>query len=281
MATLLDRYGEPISGETINFVATGGASVTATPVSVTSDSNGEGTTVVTFDFSSPYITSTVSASSLVDDGSGDLRPIYNATPVGFTFGGGGFIDPFDGSQTQPWAPLVPAGDNFEINVEEYRSELIGPGAHVGSLNGCPAWQDYVVQTLLFKNPGSHPPGEGPGIILRHQDQDNYYWIRLEKPASNRLVIGKTVAGGDSNLAIDTSVTLNDSTTYTLKAQIQGTEIKAKFWAPADPADPAADEPIAWNLTVTDTDFAAGLFGVEAWDNIFRFDNISVENAPAT
>jgi len=105
MATLLDVNGDPISGSTINFTATGGASITTTPASVTSDANGEGTTVLAYDFASPYLTSTVSGSALVDDGSGNLKPIYNATPVGFSFGGQGFIDPFDGSQTQPWGGL--------------------------------------------------------------------------------------------------------------------------------------------------------------------------------
>ncbi|TDJ50071.1 MAG: hypothetical protein E2O45_03550, partial [Nitrospina sp.] len=232
MATLLDRYGEPISGETINFVATGAPSVTTTPASVTSDSNGEGTTVIDYDWSSPYITSTVSASSLVDDGSGDLRPIYNATPVSFTFGGGGFIDPFDGSQTQPWVPLVPAGDNFEINVfpgpsEEYRSELPGPGVHVGSLNGCSASEDYVIQTNFRKDPGTFPNFEYFGIILRDQDQNNYYWVRISNLGTNRLIVGRRVAGTDTTISPVVPFTLVDNTTYTLKAQIQGTEIKAK------------------------------------------------------
>ena len=73
--------------------------------------------------------------------------------------------------------------------------------------------------------------------------------------------------------------MNDNVTYSLKAQIQGTEIKAKYWAPADPADPSADEPSTWNITVTDTDFTSGEFGVKSWDNIFWFDDISVQNAP--
>ncbi len=283
MATLLDTNGDPISGSTINFTATGGASVTTTPASVTSDSNGEGTSVIDYDWSSPYLTTTISGSALVDDGSGNLKPIYNATPVGFSFGGQGFIDPFDGSQTQPWAPLVPAGDNFEINVEEYRSELTGPTVHVGSLNGCSAWQDYVVQTN-FTQTANMADTDYFGIILRNQDQNNYYWVRIKRqspgnPLGKRLIIGQRFVGTDTPLATDTSINVFNTVTYTLKAQIQGAEIKAKLWAPADPNDPAADEPVAWNITVTDSDYPNGQFGVEAMDNIFRFDNISVENAP--
>ncbi len=81
------------------------------------------------------------------------------------------------------------------------------------------------------------------------------------------------------MATDTSINVFNTVTYTLKAQIKGSEIKAKLWAPADPTDPAADEPVAWNITVTDSDYPNGQFGLEAMDNIFRFDNISVENAP--
>ncbi len=279
LATLLDKNGDPIAGTTMNFTATGGATVTLGTASPTSDVNGEGTTTLTYDYSSPYLTSTVSASAIVDDGSGNLNPIYNATPVGFSFGGQGFIDHFDGAQTQPWSPLVPGGDDFEIDAEEFRSPLTGPGAHVGSLNGCSNWKDYVVQTNVLKEPGSFPNGEFFGIILRSQDENNYYWARVDHQGNERLIIGKRVAGTDTSLTTGPNFAFADNTTYTLKAQIQGTEIKFKIWAPADPADPAADEPTAWDLPVTDTDFTNGEFGVEARDNIFRFDDISLENAP--
>ena len=284
LATLLDTNGDPISGETINFTATGAPSVTTTPGSVMSDGNGEGTSVIDYDWSSPNMSSTVSGSALVDDGNGNLVPIYNATPVTFSSTGGGFYEPFDGSQTQPWTPLVPFGDDFEINVfpgpsEEYRSELPGPGVHVGSLNGCDAAQDYVIQTNFRKDPGLFPNFEYLGIILRNQDQDDYYWVRIEKLGATRVIAGRRVAGINTTIGNVNIIDLVDNTTYTLKAQIKGTEIKAKFWTPADPNDPAADEPIPWDLIVNDGTFTSGKFGLEALDSIFRFDNLSMANAP--
>jgi hypothetical protein len=237
------------------------------------------------------MSSTVSGSALVDDRNGNLVPIYNATPVTFSSTGGGFYEPFDGSQTQPWTPLVPAGDDFEIFAfpgpsEEYRSELAGPGVHVGSLNGCDAAQDYVIQTNIRKDPGLFPNFEYFGIILRDQDQDEYNWVRIEKIGTNRLVAGKRVGAAKTYFGNVNIITLVDNTTYTLKVQIKGTEIKAKFWGAFvnilyDPADPGATEPIAWDLIVdqpADT-FANGKFGLEAMDNIFRFDNLSMANAP--
>ena len=279
LATLLDRNGDPIAGNTMNFTATGGTTVAVGSPSVTSDTNGEGTTTLTYDYSTPYLTSTVSASAIVDDGNGNLNPIYNATPVGFSFGGQGFIDPFDGSQTQPWNPLVPAGPNFTVGTQDFISSLTGPAVHVGSLNGCSNWQDYVVQTNVLKDPGTFPNGDFFGIILRHQDEDNYYWARVDHQGQDRLMIGKTVGGTDTPLTTGPNFTLADSTPYTLKAQIQGTEIKFKLWAPADPSDPSADEPSTWDLTFNDSDYTSGEFGVEARHDIFRFDDIVLENAP--
>ncbi len=298
MATLLDVNGDPISGSTINFTATGGTTITTTPASITSDSNGEGTTVLAYDFSSPYLTSTVSGSALVDDGSGNLKPIYNASPVGFSFGGQGFIDPFDGSQTQPWAPL--AVDNFVIAGPvggEYFVSTQPTPTFVGSLNGCSAWQDYAVQTNLKQELGmTWQNNDFMGVILRHLDQNNYYWVSINKLGANyTLQIGKTVASVNTVLATknltDADIGINPftvDTTYTLKAQILGNDIRVKLWQPADPADPNADEPAIWALpnipggdvAVTDPDLTAGEFGVGATDQIFQFDSVTVTNSTA-
>lgn len=292
-ATLLDTNGDTVAGSTINFTATAPTgsigSITLGSASQTSDTNGEGTTTLDYDFSTPYYTSTISGSALVDDGSGELKPIYNATPVSFSFGAqGGFDDTFDGTQPIAWNPLVPAGDNFEIDLEEFRSENITPGSEVGTLNGCASWADYIVQTNVTIS-ATPPDDYFGGIILRNQDQDDYYYVRLYRqgtgPASDRdkVQVGKRVTGTYTDLNnVTIAGGLVPGTTYTLKAQIKGDEIKVKLWAPADPTDPAADEPV-WNAayTVTDTDFATGAFGLIATDQDYRFDDVSLENAEAS
>ena len=137
----------------------------------------------------------------------------------------------------------------------------------------------MIQTNFRKDPGLFLNFQYFGIILRNQDQDDYYWVRIEKLGSTRLIAGSRVAGINTVIGNVNIITLVDNTTYTLKAQIKGTEIKAKFWAPADPNDPAADEPIPWDLIINDGTFTSGKFGLEALDNIFRFDNLSMANAP--
>jgi len=298
-AKLLDVNGEPITGQPVNFTATGGTAISLGTTSINSDSNGEASTVVTYDFSAPYLTSTVSGSSLVDNGAGEFKPIYNATPIGFSFGGQGFLDRFDGTQTQPWAPLVPAGDEFQEDTTDldFKSEKVGPGVHVGSVNGCSPWQSYTVQSnikrLTQPAPGIINAGEHMGIVLRYVNQNNYYWVRIVETggAPNKILrIGKTVASTEStvnemshydppfNLS---PVVMPIDEIWTIKAQINGNEIKVKFWKPADPNDPSADEPFAWLMTTTDSSFTSGRFGVEATDNIYRFDNYSVANAESS
>ncbi len=274
--TLLDVNGEPIDGEPVNFTATG-SGVTLSPTSGTSDTHGQATTTVSYDYAYPFVTSTVSGSAFVDDGNGNKNPIYNAVPVGFAFGGQGFIDHFDGSLLQPWAPLVPGGSNFVVDTEMFKSSQAGPSVHVGSINGCSNWQNYVVQTN-FKTNATMPNNEYAGIILRSVDQNNYFWVRIARLGGYELQIGKREAGADTVLATDSTISFNDFEDYTIKVQVKGNEIKSKYWEPADPADPAADEPNAWGIEVTDNTFNNGKFGLEASHDIFLFDDVVVENA---
>jgi Tfp pilus assembly protein PilE len=291
-ATLLDKNGQAVPATQLAFTATGTGITLGSPTANT-DSNGDRTTTVVFDYASPFLTSTVSASAQVIDITGESRPVYNATPIGFTFGGGNFNEPFDGSQTIAWDDLV-TGTGFEIppGQEYFTSSLPGPGVLVGSVNGCAPWQDYIVQTNV-SHTGTFNNDDYYGVILRHQDQDNYYWARMRylsfSPGFYLLEVGRTVAGTESvmasidilsELALQTpSETYTTPGTYTLKAQVQGTEIKAKFWKPADPTDPGADEPLTWQVTGNHSSFTSGKFGVIAKDDIFQFDDLSLENAP--
>lgn len=302
MATLLDTNGDPISGETINFTATGAPSITINPTSVTSDLNGEGTTLLAYDFKSPYLTTTISGSALVNDGSGNLVPIYNATPVGFSFGGEGkFIELFDGSQTMPWEDLAGGTLQFDDSAGYFVSTE-PQGTNVGALNGCNAWKDYSVQTNLMQKSGSPWAFiDHMGIILRHTDSNNYYFITLRNIGGIELRIWKLIGGspwpvtsGGKTMTtipdiVNTPVAFQADFIYTLKAQISGTDIRVKLWRPADPNDPNASEPVLWEIggggpdilnplpLVTDSEFTSGNFGVLAMDSIFQFDNVILNN----
>ena len=282
-ATLLNNNGEAISGSTINFTATGGTTISVGSPTQTSDGNGEGSTSLTYDFSSPYFTSTISGSALVDDGSGNMKPIYSAAPVSFAFSAqGGFVDPFDGSQTIAWEDLVP-GSGFTIPGGQEYFESTVDGGDAGTVNGCAAWQDYIVQTNVGHIGSVFPNNDYYGVILRHQDLDDYYYVRVKHQGSfYTLTIGEMIGGTESDKAV-AGLTYNAAATFntfTLKAQIQGDKISVKFWEPADPTDPGADEPVAWTLEATDPSYTSGKFGLEAKDDSYQFDNVVLENAPA-
>lgn len=279
-ATLLNGNGEAVASNALAFTATGTGITLGSP-SGNTDSNGEIVTTVNFDYSTPFLTSTVSASAQVDDGSGNLRPVYNATPVGFTFGGANFIEPFDGSQVQPWTDLA-AGVGFSIpGGQEYFTA--DADVFTGTINGCAPWQDYVLQSNISHIGSDLLAGHEYGLILRHQDVDNYYYVRVYRVASFYVLdIRRNVAGTFSAPIASTGLTYNVAgtlNTYTLKAQIQGSDIKIKFWEPADPNDPNNDEPPLWSLEVTDATFASGTFGLAANRTYMQFDDVSLENAP--
>ena len=301
-ATLLDANGDAVSGSLMTFTSTGGTTITVATPNPTSDTNGEGDTDITFDYTTPFYTATVSASANVIDGGGTSRPIFSAAPVRFAFGTqGGFADPFDGTQPEVWTAL--GADNFEIPIgEEYFVSSRPSPIFVGSINGCASWRDMAVQVNLRQEGGAPPPtwqdNDFAGIILRYQDALNYYWVSIINPTTGAptrrtLQIGRTVAGLNTVLAtkdldhadinIDPFI---EDIPYTLKAQILGDDIRVKLWQPADENNPNADEPLNWSLPntaggdapVTDTNIANGSFGLGATDNIFQFDDVTVTNS---
>ncbi len=309
VATLLDANGDAVGSTNLNFTATG-TGISVAPSTDLTDSFGEGVTTVTYNYTQPYITSTISASATVTDVNGDDQPVFSAAPVSFSYGTqGGFVDRFDGLQLQPWNPLGGV-NNFETppGEEYFRSELVGAGNFVGSINGCGSWEDYSVQANLKQEASTvWQDDQFMGLILRQADAANYYWISVVNPPglnNERLEIGKTIAGGPTVLRsknLSHEDILDDTipdpyqfeidATYTIKAQIVGDDIRVKFWKPADPNNPNADEPTKWSLPdvddtvnvelpVTDPDINNGSFGLGATDNIFQFDDVKVTNPSA-
>jgi len=319
-ATLLDANGDPIDNSTIEFTSSGGTAITLDPPTINSSADGEGSTKVSFDFSIPYFTATVSAHSLVDDGSGEDKPIYNATPVSFTYGTqGGFVDTFNGNQTDPWLDLDANPLQFEIPMgQEYfiSKGLLGVFTQVAATNGCNKWKDYIVQANLKQTLGTTWEfGHYMGLILRHRDKDNYIRVDLQDikndtddPTNTERVlkITKLNAGVFSQIGVDTVMATipeyrnsPDPDTpftidmpYTLKVQVMGDDIRVKLWRPLDPTDPNASEPVDWVIggpatPLTDAALAVGgaleegNIGVRTTDQVFQFDDIAVTNPPAT
>ena len=243
----------------------------------------------------------MSASAQVDDGSGNLRPVYNAVPIGFVFNGSNLNDPFDGSQTEPWADLDGGTLDFDDTSEYFVTTT--PTTTKGAVIGCNKWKDYTVQTNLKQEAGTTWANGGfMGVILRQKNTGaDYYYVMLQRVGGDRILrITKKVGGVlqpdfanksyDNAASVPIPDTVNpadafqEDVRYTLKAQISGTDIRVKLWNSNDPscANPNDCEPTAWELggsvtPVTDTSLVDGNVGVIATDNIFQFDDFEVLN----
>jgi len=99
-------------------------------------------------------------------------------------------------------------------VLELKGRLItaSPGA---------TWQDYSVETE-FKvfNAGEH---EGPAILFRVQDSDNYYLLATNtQPTGTNYILSKVVSGAKSEIKQRSSnKRIDDDTWHTIKLDIQG------------------------------------------------------------
>lgn len=148
-----------------------------------------------------------------------------------------------------------------------------------STTGCSPWTNYEMQFQLRHNTTNSTNRLG-GAILRYQDNQNYYWLRLEGTGAAsqfRLKIIKVVAGAETELGTTSPMTITDGAEYFMKVYAVGDDLKAKIWQPADLMNPNADEPTTWNLEVTDagTTFTGGRVGILVNRGEFVFDNVQV------
>jgi len=92
-----------------------------------------------------------------------------------------------------------------------------------------------------------------GAVLRCADSSNFYYADIGNSSGN-LEIGKDIAGTFTSLG---TVAFSSAfgTKYTIRFQAIGTTLRAKIW------NALSAEPAPWNLTLTDSSLASGLFGV--------------------
>ena len=296
-ATLLDGNGDPVGSTPMTFTSTGDTTIVVSDPNPTSNATtGEATTDITFNYATPYYTATVSASANITDVSGTNRPVFNAVPINFSFGSqGGFAEPFDGTQPEPWAALG-GGTPYDIPPgQEYFATTATPGNFAGSVNGCGSWANYAVQANVLQDSSfTWANNEFVGVVFRYIDANNYYYAALVNPpgANNEYFeIGKIVGGTNTPLLASADFsgdiytapyTFEQDTVFTIKVQVVGDDIRAKIWKPADPTNPGADEPTTWTLggdttPLTISDHANGRFGVAGTSDAFQFDDIVVTN----
>jgi prepilin-type N-terminal cleavage/methylation domain-containing protein len=267
-ASVVDQDGEGVgAGISVDFNTTEG---TLSPATNSTSSSGNATTTLIYDWESPSVTATISASALVDV-DGEDSPVYSAIPVSFESGDGIFTDNFDDGNSDGWTEEGAA--NWNVASGEYKSASNSNGL---STNGCAAWQDYDASIEINRN-GSLGTGEYVGLVLRYQNASQQYQARLyctvctnSNPQYELQLVDYN--SGDTVLT-STSVTFNKKqpgdVAYVLKASVDGDTLNAKFWEKSDA------EPVDWDITATDNSYTQGKVGIAVTTNTTFFDNVAV------
>ncbi len=265
-ASVVDSEGEGITaGTSVIFNASDG---TVSPTTNVTGGTGNSSTTLTYDWSSPSVTITVSASALIDV-DGEDYPVFNAIPVSFESGTGIFTDDFDDGNSDGW--LEEGATNWNVASGEYKTASNGNGV---SSNGCAAWQDYEAQFDIQRN-GSLSTNEYVGLVLRYQNSTQYYLARIfctacsGAPASHVYTLELATYDSNAIVLANSTITFDSNKFYTLKARIVGDELNAKFW------ETTLAEPATWEITATDTTYTQGKIGLTTTTNTTKFDNVAV------
>jgi hypothetical protein len=266
-ASVVDSEGEGVSsGVAVTFNSSAGE---LDPVTNATIGSGNASSTLTYDWSSPSVTITVSASALIDV-DGEDYPVFNAIPVSFESGTGIFTDNFSDGDSDGWTEE--GVTNWNVASEQYKTASNGDGI---SSNGCAAWQDYEAQVEIKRN-GSLSADEYVGLVLRYQNSTQYYLAKLYCSSNcggspNDDVYSVELANFNSSATAlaSSTFTFDNNEYYTLKASVVGDELNAKIW------QTSTSEPSDWDITSTDTSYTQGKIGLTTTTNTTTFDNVSV------
>jgi type II secretory pathway pseudopilin PulG len=268
-ATLVDSNGVPVSaGVNINFAVDGGGNATVSPTTVATNSLGEATATVSYNWASPTASITVSASSLITVG-GNQNPVFNASSVNFQSGSGTFTDTFNGGLDPDWEeangptmyPFDADGDTVD---DSYRMDSFNFNRAV---NGC-AWQDYQVEFELTPS-ADLDDGRYVGGYIRYEDANSNYSALLYKQASGNCVStdGHSYCltlikwNGAVNELARIGVHFDPGVKYKIRVQAEGSNLRAKIWD-ADALGTADPNPGVW---VYDSGFFPSVYPITAVD----------------
>jgi hypothetical protein len=266
-ASVVDSEGEGVSsGISVTFNSSAG---TLDPATTSTIGSGSAFSTLTYDWSSPSVTVTVSASALIEV-DGEDYPVFNAIPVSFESGTGIFTDNFADGNSDDWTEEGVA--NWNVASQQYKTASNGDGI---STNGCAAWQDYETQVEIKRN-GSLGTDEYVGIILRYQNSTQHFLARVyctDCSGGNQSdhIYALELVNFNSGATVlnSTTVTFDNNKFYTLKASVVGDELNAKFW------ETGTAEPADWTATATDTAYTQGKIGLTTTTNTSTFDNVKV------
>jgi hypothetical protein len=265
-ASVVDGDGAGVgTGITVNFNATEG---TLSPATNSTIGDGNATTTLIYDWESPSVTATLSASALVDV-AGEDYPVFSAIPVAFSSGDGIFTDDFDDGNSDGW--VEEGATNWNVASGQYKTASNGDGV---SSNGCAAWQDYEAQVDIKRN-GSLGTSEHVGLVLRYQSSTQYYLARIfctlctGNQNNHQYVLELVDYNSGATVLTSSSITFDNNDYYTLKASVDDDTLNAKFWRTSD------SEPSDWDITATDTSYTQGKIGMTTTTNTTTFDNVAV------
>ncbi|MBT3876704.1 MAG: prepilin-type N-terminal cleavage/methylation domain-containing protein [Nitrospina sp.] len=267
-ASVVDSEGEGVdSGVSVTFNTSDG---TVSPESNSTVGSGNATTPLTYDWSSPSITVTLSASALIDV-DGEDYPVFNAIPVSFESGTGIFTDDFSDGDSDGWTET--GGANWNVASEQYKT---ASNNEAYSSNGCAAWQDYEAQVEIKRN-GSLSAAEHVGLALRYQDSDQYYMAKIScstncggSPNDDQYVLELVKNDtAETTLVSSAAFDFDNNEYYTLKASVVGDDLSAKFW------QTSTTEPADYDITTVDTTHTQGQIALITATSSTTYDNVSV------
>ncbi len=278
-ATLVDEAGEPASsGVSINFAASNGATMTPT-VSFT-NSFGQAISTVSYPWSKPNESVTVSANSLVVS-NGKQYPVFSAGTTNFQSGTGTFTDLFNGGLDPNWVELDDPNDIDAVDTDapldgvDDALIMTSPGFLTRAVNGC-SWQKYQVEFELTPSAAPDPnpfnatatPNTFVGGYLRYVSaNENYSFLIYKQPGGNCLpgdgrnyclkiihwdgVNENNIVGPGAGAEI--GIDFDDGVRYKMLAQVEDDFLRVKFWDPlaleaGNPLGLADPNPGNWDYT---------------------------------
>ena len=297
-ATLVDTVGDPVSsGISINFAASGGA--TMSPTIGTTNSFGEATAVVSYNWSAPNASITVSANSLIT-ANGKQYPVFSASTANFQSGTGTFADTFSGGLDPNWVELDNPGDIVEFDSDadtvDDSLRMLPTGFITRTVNGC-NWQQYQVEFELTAS-GDLNNDRFVGGYLRYDNANNNYSFQVYRQSTGNCLAadGKDyclkIVHWNGFFATDIELPIGidfvPGVKYKMLAQVEDDDLRAKIWdadalGTGDP-NPGiwvydlANFPTVYPIEVQDTTIASGQIGLLGdWNNGVNvvFDNFSV------
>ena len=298
-ASVVDSEGESISEELLmRFNSSDGV---ISPETAFID-EGEVSVALNYDWSSASITTTVSASTEVDQDGKNIA-VFNAIPITFD---GKFLDDFDLGPKSSWSDVKFNPTNSRRwEAENGKYQLKSSGDSQVNLNGCSQLQNYDVVVNVQKT-SNHNTDDFFSLIVRSQASNeggiplDYYSAEVvcfscdgEESNSHRYLFRLVKRNGKKQL-VNTLVSINlepeefpfdTDEDYSLKVSVADDKLIAKFWKsiepePADDPDEAEEpddtlevESNGRAITASSIELSRGNFGLSTNTNKNNFDNV--------